>query len=107
MVFLKSDGTVWTIGQNGRGQLGNGTTMNSFTPVQVSGLSGVIAIASGAFHTIALKPDGTVYTWGENTNGQLGDGTTSNRSTPEQVRNITGGTIVGAGAYHTIALTNP
>ena len=61
---LKSDGTVWAWGQNERGQLGDGTTSNRSTPVQVSNLTGVIAIAAGDSQSLALKSDGTVWAWG-------------------------------------------
>ena len=44
--------------------------------MQVPGLTGVIAIAGGLDHTLALKADGTVWAWGDNAFGQLGDGTT-------------------------------
>ena len=54
-VFLKNDGTVWAVGRNNRGQLGDGTTDNKFTPVQV--LNGVKAIAAGSNHTLILKKD--------------------------------------------------
>src|SRR5205823_208038 len=62
---LKSDGTVRAWGYNYYGELGNGTAFNdSLTPVQVSGLSGVTAIAGGEFHSLALKSVGTVSAWG-------------------------------------------
>jgi hypothetical protein len=51
---LKSDSTVWAWGFNYYGQLGTGTTTNSSTPVQVSSLSGVAAIAGGSNHSLAL-----------------------------------------------------
>jgi alpha-tubulin suppressor-like RCC1 family protein len=76
-VYLKTDGTVWAWGNNSNGQLGDGTTTQSTSPVQVSGLSNVTAIAAGATHTVALKTDGTVWAWGDNSNGQLGNGTTT------------------------------
>ena len=74
-------------------------------PVEVSGLSDVMAIAGGKYHSMALKNDGTVWTWGYNEYGQLGDGTKgNNRSAPAQVPGITGVTAISAGGYHTIAL---
>ena len=103
---LNSDGTVWTWGYNGFGQLGNGTTTNSSIPVQVSGLTEVSAIASGGDHTIALKSDGTVWTWGANFNGQLGDGTTTSSTTPVQVNGLTGVSAIAGGREHTLALKN-
>ena len=57
---LKSDGTVWAWGLNENGQLGDGTTLNRNAPVQVLGLTGVVAIAAGPSHSLALKPDGSV-----------------------------------------------
>ena len=61
---LKSDGTVWAWGKNDYGQLGDGTTTQRSTPVQVSSLSGVIAVADGDYHSLAVKSDGTVWAWG-------------------------------------------
>jgi alpha-tubulin suppressor-like RCC1 family protein len=83
---LQTDGTVWIWGHNDFGQLGDGTSgTDRKTPVKVSNLSGVKAIAAGGKHSLALKTDGTVWTWGYNYYGQLGDGTTTNSSTPVQV----------------------
>ncbi|HYA26590.1 MAG TPA: hypothetical protein VEE82_01195 [Thermodesulfovibrionales bacterium] len=90
-VALKSDGTVWTWGDNYYGQLGDGSSdLSSGAPVQVSGLAKITAITAGDFHTLALKSDGTVWTWGSNGNGQLGDGTTADSATPVQVIGLTG-----------------
>jgi len=92
---LKSDSTVWAWGRNNKGQLGDNTTTNRRTPVQVSGLSGIIDVAAGQFHSLALKSDGSVWAWGENVYGQLGDNTTTQRLTP--VRVVTGAS--GCGTY--------
>jgi len=62
-------------GDNRYGQLGNGATNNSTTPVQVCDLTNVKKIAAGAYHNIALKEDGSVWAWGLNCDGQLGFGT--------------------------------
>jgi len=113
-IALKGDGTVWTWGYNGYGQLGDTTTTNRSRPVQVLGpgtgfLTGITAIEGRQYHTVALKGDGTVWTWGDNTYGQLGDGTTTRRLKPVQVVGsstgfLTGITAVSGGAYHVIAL---
>ncbi|MBI5778435.1 MAG: putative Ig domain-containing protein [Planctomycetes bacterium] len=103
---LSSDGTVWTWGNNWYGQLGDGTTTNRLTPVQVSGLTGAIAIAGGGSHSIVLKNDGTVWTWGYNYFGQLGDGTTTNRLTPVKVIGLVDVIAIAGGGSHSIALKN-
>jgi hypothetical protein len=54
---LKFDNTVWSWGYNAYGQLGDGTTDASTTPVQVSGLSQVTAIAAGGYFSLARKSD--------------------------------------------------
>jgi len=61
---VASDGTVWAWGGNEYGQVGDGTTTDRLTPVQVQGLADVVAIAAGEDHTVALRRDGTVFVWG-------------------------------------------
>ncbi len=107
---LKSDGTVWAWGLDASGQLGNGTTIDLWfsTPVQVVGLSGVTAIASGSLHSLALKSDGTVWAWGNNGLGQLGNGTITTSyylfDTPAQVVGLSGVTAIAGGSLHSLAL---
>lgn len=86
---LKGDGTVWAWGANSYGTLGNNTTNSSLTPVQVQGLSNIIAISAGLTHGVALKADGTVWAWGNGLYGKLADLTTTTRLTPVQMRDTT------------------
>jgi alpha-tubulin suppressor-like RCC1 family protein len=81
--FQTSDSTLWALGSNEYGQLGDGTTINRFSPVRI--MSGVKAMSSGISHSLFLKTDGTLWACGENVYGQLGDGTTIDRYTPVQV----------------------
>lgn len=108
---LKSNGTVWTWGDNNRGQLGDGTIDDKALPAKVldpgdaSGyLQGVVAIAAGEYHSLAVKNDGTVWTWGWNTAGQLGDGSTDNSSIPVTVSGLSNVKEVAAGSFHSLAL---
>jgi hypothetical protein len=87
---VKIGGTAWAWGDNFLGQLGVGITTGDpqTTPVQVASLIGIIAIAGGGNHSVALKGDGTVWAWGDNQSGQLGIGTASQTSSPSPVQVI-------------------
>jgi len=91
-IVRKSDGSVWEWGNGTSGQLGDGTNDKLSAPAQVKGLgpgAGVIAIAGGGAHALALKSDGTVLAWGGNQSGQLGDGTAhTDRSVPVGVAGL-------------------
>jgi alpha-tubulin suppressor-like RCC1 family protein len=129
---LKTDGSVWAWGYNQDGELGNGSSSdaketkcentsepgdaqvrssctNSPTPVEVSELDGVQAIAAGSAHGLALKEDGTVWAWGANDQGQLGNGTktlgdnTLGTNTPVQVKYLGGAKLIAAGLDFSLA----
>jgi alpha-tubulin suppressor-like RCC1 family protein len=80
-VALMANGTVWTWGGNGSGQLGDGAFgSEEDLPVQVVGVGGlgllsqVVGVSAGGYFTAALKSDGTMLDWGSDSAGQLGDG---------------------------------
>jgi len=97
-IALAADGTVYSWGNNGCGQLGDNSSTQRETPVRVlkGAYSGttylgddsnnkITAVALGYVHSIALAADGTVYSWGCNSHGRLGDNTTIWRDTPVRV----------------------
>jgi len=97
---IKTDGTLWTWGDNTSGELGNGTTEASSVPLKV--LDDVAAVSVGAWHTAAIKTDGTLWTWGSNSCGQLGNGNTEDSLIPIKVMDHA--VAVCAGGNHTAAI---
>jgi alpha-tubulin suppressor-like RCC1 family protein len=112
---LLSNGTVMAWGQNEYGQLGNGelgpeTCYEGYhcatTPVAVSGLSGVTAIAAGYEDSVALLGDGTARAWGLNNSGTLGDGTVNGSDVPVVV-DLTHISSIAAGTGINLAIAPP
>ena len=83
LLFVTSDRTLWAMGENGFGQLGDGTTAARHVPVQIA--QDVRRIAMGAHHGLFVRADNTLWAMGYNSSGQLGDGTTVERHQPVQI----------------------
>ena len=83
-LFIKSDGSLWGVGQNEYGQLGINTKPKYQSPIQIES-DEVISAGAGYYHSAFVKSDGSLWTMGRNNLGQLGDGTTTDRSTPVQI----------------------
>src|SRR5208282_5478621 len=106
-LFLKSDGSLWGMGDNGCGELGDGTYNNTNRPEMIVA-SNVTAIAAGAVFSLFLKSDGSLWAMGDNHNGELGDGTYGVQpyfatNQPEQIvaSNVT---AIAAGVAHSLFL---
>lgn len=101
---IRADGTLWTWGRNGSGQLGTNGIVSSAIPLQVGTATNWTAVACGEAHTAAVRADGTLWAWGVNTDGQVGDSSNITRFTPVQVGTNTHWTAVSCGMTHTMAL---
>jgi alpha-tubulin suppressor-like RCC1 family protein len=83
-IALLSDGSVWMWGNNGYGQLGNGSTTNASIPTPVDVPNGVTFdfVNSGGSSAYAIDTTGNAWSWGQNNNGQLGIGKANNKANP-------------------------
>ena len=105
-LFVKSDGSLWAMGNNFNGQLGNGTTNRSVvSPEQIA--TGVTAVSTEHFDsyqhacTLFLKNNGSLWAMGDNSYGQLGDGSYNSTNRPEQI--IASGVVsIAAGSWHSL-----
>jgi alpha-tubulin suppressor-like RCC1 family protein len=102
---LLFDGTVKCWGKNGSGQLGDGSTSDSKTPVAVTGLTGVVQIAVSDELSCALQATGEVWCWGADNAGELGDGksgTSNDSDVPVQVIGLSGQAVSIAAGDSTV-----
>ena len=108
-VALTTKGRVLAWGLNNHGQLGDGSTTDTDTPVRVKFAAGtkITSVRAGCFFSMALTTKGHVLTWGDGAQGQLGDGSNSNTDTPVRVK-LPAGTkakSISAGDAHALAIT--
>ena len=103
---LKTDGTIWSWGYNGNGELGQSivTSINRSSPVQIGTRNDWTWIGAGSNHSMAVRSDGTLWTWGSSVRGEGGRGTTTAVSSPVQVGTLTNWSKIQGGGYFTLAV---
>ena len=112
LFLLLEDGSLWGVGDNRYGQLGNGNPtltsspmVTTFTRVMEGAgkpLTNAKEVTGSWKFTAVLKNDGTVYTFGNNASGQLGHGDTTNRKFAAKVSGQSGIVSIAAGTDHLI-----
>jgi len=104
-IALKTNGTLWSWGANGSGQLGLGDTETSDAPTPIGTDSDWSQVAAEYGHTLGVKSNNTLWAWGYNNYGQLGLGDTGiNRTTPTQIGTASDWAQVNAGNTHTLGV---
>jgi alpha-tubulin suppressor-like RCC1 family protein len=102
----RQNGTAWAWGAGGNGRLGDNTTINKSSPVQIVGdFTDWCQVSAGGFHSLGTRQGGTVWAWGANGSGQLGDNSIVQRSSPVSVvGGFTDWCQVSGGDTHSLAV---
>jgi len=112
-MVIRTDGSLWTWGQNRYGQLGDGTTTRTERESPVRIMEDVVAVSAGRHYSMAIQSDGSLWAWGVNGYGQLGDGTTKHSHIPIHIMDNVVAVVAGGidfamsllpSAVHTIAV---
>jgi alpha-tubulin suppressor-like RCC1 family protein len=100
-LFVKNDGTLWAMGSDYSGELGDGTS-SGYTPnpIPTAVASNVVAVAAGGLHSLFVTSDKTLHAMGNNEFGQLGNGTASDSTLPITVASNV--VAMAAGGYHSL-----
>jgi alpha-tubulin suppressor-like RCC1 family protein len=101
---IKADGSLWTWGWNGNGQLGDGSFINKSVPLRIGTDNNWANVKLGGIHVVAIKTDGSLWAWGDNVYGQLGDGSNIPKNTPVRVGTDNNWLSVAVGGIHNIAI---
>jgi alpha-tubulin suppressor-like RCC1 family protein len=99
-LFVKTDGTLWAMGYNDYGELGNGAEIATNRPISVA--SNVVAVVAGSEHSLFLTSDGTLWVMGWNYYGQLGNGKTSYFANPTPISVASNVVAMAAGYAHSL-----
>ena len=102
VIFIDSQGGVFSAGDNYNGQLGR--SPSSVNKLQrVSNIPPMLSVSCGYGHTLCLDENGSVWTWGYGKEGQLGMGNTFHQRQPVLVPSLKGMSALVAGRHHSLA----
>jgi alpha-tubulin suppressor-like RCC1 family protein len=103
-LFLDKNGKVFSVGNNGYGQLGNGTVTSNYRIIEVKDLPLIKEIGAGDFSSYAISVDGKVYSWGDNRYGQLGLKDLNQRNSPILTNITSGAKLVDGGTKNALII---
>ena len=101
---LLPDHTIHCWGNNGQGQLGDGTQDINGVATQVLGIDDALEVKAGGTSTCAIRANGSIWCWGDGTSGQLGDGNGTSSLLPVQVQTIDDAATLAVGFHHACAV---
>jgi len=106
-LVVAADGTLWSMGYNNYGQLGQGNYDQKLTPTQVGSATNWKSVDAQWWHSVGVRADGTLWGWGRNGDGQLGLGyISSSVPSPTRVGSATNWVAVSTGQSHSLGLTS-
>ena len=103
-LFLDKQKKLWSWGSNYNGELGDGTTTDKTSPVQIMSDKQFTQVSAGGRFSLVIDDDGKIWSWGRNSVGELGDGTTTDKTSPVQIKQGTNFIQVSAGNQHSLAI---
>ena len=109
-VAIATNGTLWAWGDSSSGQLGDGTLIEKYTPIQIGTANNWIDVVASGDFSIALRENGvlgtskTLWAWGGNYYGQLGDGTNTRKLIPTQIGGVADWQQITVGNDHVLAI---
>ena len=105
ILATKTDGTLWSWGDNSHGKLGQGDTAPRSSPTQVGSGTDWNEVSVNNGMAMATKTTGTLWVWGQNASGTLGlNGDNNYKSSPTQVGSSTNWSKIFAGGFNAMAI---
>ncbi len=101
---VATDGTLWTWGGNTYGELGDGTTVDKYAPVQIGTDTNWLKVSGGFEYSLAIKTDGSLWAWGRNIDGELGDNSTISKTVPTHIGTATNWAEIWSGQRFSMAI---